>query len=84
MKLKTRDQLHISSLGPDALAPGAEFDVPDTVGKNLVKRGLADAVEDDPAREPDAPAEKSEPEPLNKAEIAPANKAASRRKTKGN
>jgi hypothetical protein len=64
MKLKAKDTLHVSSVGPDQIQPDQEFEVNDDEGKDLVERGLA--VE--------AKAEKAAPK--NKAEpAAPANKS---------
>lgn len=44
MKLKAKDQLHISSVRADSLRPGEEFEVSDPIGRDLVKRGLATKV----------------------------------------
>lgn len=64
MKVKTNDQLHISSLSPNTIAPGATIEVSDTVGKDLVKRGLATAVGGN----------KEAATPKNKKAAAPKNK----------
>lgn len=69
MKLKATDTLHISSVGPDNMAPGTEFEVADDIGQSLVDRGLAKAIK------AEAPVE-------NKMTPAPANKAAPTRKAK--
>jgi hypothetical protein len=87
VKLRARDQIHISALGPNPIAPGSEFELSDAQARGLIKRGLADEVVAEPAPD-DAPAaepaEKAEPAPQNKAEpAAPANKATTRRKPKG-
>lgn len=75
MKLKVRDQLHLSALGPDTMGKGHEFEVSDDVGADLMKRGLADPVE--------VTAAKAEAPPLNKAmRAAPANKASPKGKAK--
>ena len=62
VKMKTVDQLFISSVGPETMAPDTEFDVSEDVAKRLEKDGLAKR----------AKAEKAAPE--NKMEAAPANK----------
>jgi len=74
-KYRVRDQLHLSALGPETMGKGHEFAASKAMGDDLVKRGLVDLVEGDaPAEE--APAEKAEHAPLNKALVAaPANKA---------
>lgn len=80
MKLKATDQIHISSVSSDTLAPGTEFSVSDDAGKELLKK-RPDAVEyvgeDDPAPEPERKEDAKMETPLaNKAEgAAPANKA---------
>lgn len=66
MKLMAIDTLHISSVGPDNILPGGEFEVSDYEGQALIDRGLAKAA---------AAVE-------NKMEAAPANKAISTRKVK--
>jgi hypothetical protein len=68
MKLKANDTLHVSSVGPENIAPGEVFEVSDDVGKQLVERGLATEAKG-------AKAEKAAPE--NKKEDAPENKAVS-------
>lgn len=73
MKLKAIDQLHVSSVKPDSLRPGEEFEVSDAAGKELLKTGKVARVET-----VDAAAAKSEPAPENKAEKPPANKAGAR------
>lgn len=87
MKLKAIDQLHVSSVQPDSLRPGQEFEVSDLQGEQLLKAHpdkveLADATAQ--AKEPNAPADgaKAELAPLNKAEFAPANKVSHKRKGK--
>lgn len=59
MKLTAIDTLHVSSVGPDNIAPGAEFEVSDDVGRQLIGRGLAKAAK--------PPANKMQPAPQNKA-----------------
>jgi hypothetical protein len=71
MKLKAIDTLHVSSVGPDNIPPEGEFEVADAVGQNLIDRGLAVAVK-----------AKLAPAVENKMEVAPANKAAPKRKAK--
>jgi len=39
--MKALDTLHVSSVGPDCLAPGDEFTVGETDATSLEKRGLA-------------------------------------------
>jgi len=79
MKLKALDQVHVSSVKPDSLRPGEEFEVSDEVGKSLLKahpqkfQQVGQQV-----------SEKAEAAPKNKAEgAAPANKAKTQRKNKG-
>lgn len=67
MKLKAIDTLHVSSVGPDNIAPGAQFEVSDDAGQALIDRGLA---------------KKAGPDHANKMDAAPANKAAPKRKAK--
>ena len=62
MKLKAIDTLHVSAVGPDNIAPGAEFDASDDQGRELVERGLAVEIKAAPA-----PANKMEATPVNKA-----------------
>lgn len=66
MKMRVVDQLHVSSVGPNTMAKGAEFEISDDLGRSLAERGLAAPV---------GAAEKAEPAPSNKAEPAPANKS---------
>lgn len=44
MKLKAKDTLHISSVKPDNILPGEEFEIDDAGGKSLIDRGLATEV----------------------------------------
>jgi hypothetical protein len=44
MKLKANDQLHISSVKADTIAPGEEFEVSDAEGSRLIEAGLASKV----------------------------------------
>lgn len=62
MKLKAKDTLHVSSVKPENLAPGEEFEVSEAVGRSLVERGLATEVKAAPA-----PKNKAEPKPKNKS-----------------
>lgn len=73
MKLVASDQLHISSVKPDVIRPGEEFEVSEELGRSLLERfpflkrvDVAKAV-------------KAQMAPSNKAEVDPSNKAASRR-----
>jgi len=38
MRLRAKDQIHISAVKPDALRPGEEFEISDTAGEALVKQ----------------------------------------------
>lgn len=75
MRLKANDTLHVSSVGPDNIAPGEEFEVSADTGRQLVEKGLAKEVRAKKAEEA-----KSEAAPLNKMDIAPANKSSRRDK----
>ncbi|MCK0531767.1 hypothetical protein [Sphingobium agri] len=44
MKLRAKDSLHISAVGPDAIRPGQEFSLNDGDAKSLIARGLAEEV----------------------------------------
>ena len=66
MKLKANDQLHVSSVRAGTLRPGEEFEVGETIGKDLVKRKLATQVR--------APRSKNKPKPANKRAPSPDNK----------
>jgi hypothetical protein len=85
MKLKANDTLHVSSVKPDNLAPGEEFEVSDDIGRQLVEMGRATEVKakasDHPAEKPTAK-EKAEPALLNKMTAPPSNKAVKARKGK--
>lgn len=84
VKMRVVDQLHVSSVGPNTMAKGTEFEVSAATAKDLEKRGVATRVGGDDGEEeaqPAAQAEKAAPEPLNKMAAAPANKD-TRRKTK--
>lgn len=79
MKLKALDQINVSQVKADSLRPGEEFEVGDALGAELLQRHprtFAEVPAEDGGR-------KAEPAPLDKAEDAPANKAITRRKTKG-
>ncbi|MBR0855659.1 hypothetical protein [Bradyrhizobium liaoningense] len=65
MKLRMTDQLHISSVSKDTLAPGMEIEVSDSLGNELLKKH-PDKVEQIK--------EKAERKPRNKAEKPDANK----------
>jgi len=58
MRLKANDTLHVSAAGPENIAPGAEFEVSDDQGADLVERGLATEV---------VPENKMIAAPMNKA-----------------
>ena len=80
MKMKANDTLHISSVGPNTLQPGDDFDVSKHIADDLEKRGLAspiggDEPEQEAKTEDPAVEVKAEDAPQNKAEEAPANKA---------
>lgn len=70
MKLKAKDTLHISSLGPDPIRPGEEFDLPDPDAKKLLDRGLVSKVASKPKK-------KTASKPKNKAAPKSKNKSAS-------
>jgi hypothetical protein len=78
MRLRAKDQVHVSAAQADALRPGQEFEISDAQGRELMKAhpSLFERVGDDPG----AAAAKAEANPQNKAESVPANKAATRRK----
>jgi hypothetical protein len=76
MKLRAKDQLHVSSVQADSLRPGKEFEVSSAAGKELLK-AHPNALEEVSNDEPEA--EKAEAKPQNKAEDAPANKAVTRK-----
>lgn len=63
VKMRATDTLHVSSVGPDSMAPGTEFEVSADVARQLAERGLATKV-------------KAAKAPANKAASAPQNKAA--------
>lgn len=92
MKLRALDQIHISSVQRDPIAPGQLFEVSDDMGKQLIEKHPAtfekvvsrgeskSNVDEQP--ESAGEAQKAEDAPQNKAEDAPANKADPRRKAK--
>jgi hypothetical protein len=95
MKLKTLDQIHISSVKADSLMPGEKFSVSASLGKELMKKhpgkfidlDAEKAADDQPAAEEQEQdvtdkSEKAETAPKNKAEDAPANKAETGSKSK--
>lgn len=80
MKLKALDQLHISSVQPDSLRPGQEFEVSDAVGADLMKAHPT-KVQQVGEKAEEAPQNKAEQDPENKAIVsAPVTKARPRRK----
>lgn len=89
MKLKTLDQIHISSVSSETLAPKTEFTVSDVVGEELIKKhpGTIELVSrDKPESKVEKPiANKAEgAAPSNKSEPkAPAAKGSESPKTKG-
>lgn len=70
MKLKVLDQIHISSVSSDTLAPGEEIEVSDAHGKELLARHPAKFSR---IREPKKKAQQTPP---NKAAQEPENKTA--------
>jgi hypothetical protein len=74
MKLKANDTLHVSSVGPENIAPGAEFEVSDDMGRQLVEMGRATEVKS-AKHKAEKDEVKQEPAPLNKMDVAPANKS---------
>lgn len=86
MKLKALDQIHISSVQADTIAPGTEFAVSAVLGRELLKKHpdrveLVSDEEPEPETQEEAKMEaplenKAEPPLSNKAEVAaPADKA---------
>lgn len=75
MKMRVVDQLHLSSLGPETMGKGAEFEVSDAMGEDLLKKGVATRVDGEAAEAAAESGEKAEAAPDNKAEKPPANKA---------
>lgn len=67
MKVKAKDQLHVSSVRAETFRAGDEFDVSDPVARDLIKRGLVARVT--------APKKKRAQEPDNKQAPAADNKA---------
>lgn len=67
MMLKANDTLHVSSVSPDNIAPGQEFEVADDTGRQLVEKGLATEIKGKAELKPQ---NKMDPAPLNKAAIA--------------
>lgn len=63
--MKAIDTLHLSSVGPDNIEPGTEFEVGETDAVSLEKRGLAERTG------------KAAPAPENKMDAAPENKTIS-------
>lgn len=76
MKLRAYDQMNISSVRPDTIRPGEEFEVSDATGEELMKAHpgkFADvsAADKPAAKRAAAPSNKAEPAPDNKADDAP-------------
>lgn len=67
MRLAVKDQINISSVQSETLRPGAEIDVSDAFGEELLKAHPAKFAKI---------GRKAEVTPQNKAEAKPANKAA--------
>lgn len=67
MKLYAIDQVNITAVGPDTLQPGAEFEVSDAYGNELLEK-VPHLVSKS------APQAKAERKAKNKAAPAPANK----------
>jgi hypothetical protein len=73
MRLRAYDTVHISSVQPDNIRPGQEFEISDSAGDDLLKAhpGLFAVVSAPEAKaDPAAPQNKAEPGPDNKAPIA--------------
>lgn len=81
MKLRAVDTLHVSSVGPDNMAPGTEFDVSDDIGRQLVERGLASKVRGAAKAEEPAPKKKVE-EPVRKRAAKPISRNSMKRRGK--
>lgn len=82
IKMKATDTLHISSVGPDNIAPGGEFEVSTAVADDLEARGLASRV-GAAKSEKAAPENKMEPAAENKAAVSAATAPAAKAKRKG-
>lgn len=52
MKVKAKDQVHISSVRAETIRQGEVFDVSEPVGKELIRRGLVSQVRTKKAAEP--------------------------------
>lgn len=77
MKLKAKDQLHISNVKPDPIRPGEEFEIADPEGRQLLDRGLATRVKAEKKMDKSSKREsKAAEQPTNKAAPVPSNKAA--------
>jgi hypothetical protein len=68
VRMRALDTQHHSSVGPDAIHPGQEFEINSAFADQIEKSGMAERVADEPAKA------KAEAPPKNKAEPAPANK----------
>lgn len=66
MKVKAKDQLHVSSVRSEVIRPGEEFEVSQRVGKSLVDRGLVTEVRASRVKKARAPSNKQAPAPDNK------------------
>lgn len=80
VKMKATDTLHVSSVGPENIAPGGEFEVSTAVADDLEARGLAKRVGG--AKKAEAPDNKMDAAPENKAISAASVKAPAKRKGK--
>ena len=76
MKMRSLDTLSVSAVKSDSLRPGEEFEISDAAGADLLKAHPTkfEVIEGESGA-------KAEPAPQNKPEVAPANKANTRRKS---
>lgn len=79
MRLKAKDQIHLSSVKADTIRPNEEFEVSGPIGKDLVSRGLASEVRTKRRNSKGGkkPGNKAAPMPENKSAQEPENKSAS-------
>lgn len=85
MKIRILEQLHISSVSADTLRPGAEVEVSDDQGNELLKRHPDKVAEIEAEIEGEGEGEseaKPAAKPEAKAAKAPANKAAQKAEDK--
>lgn len=75
MKLKARQQLHVSSVRADTIRAGEEFEVSEPIGKSLIARDLASRVSS-PAKGSRKKGGKNAKKPTNKMSDPPQNKSA--------